>query len=444
VKYPAYPVYKDSGIEWLGSLPEGWIPTRVRFLLKDGSNGIKIGPFGSALKLEEMVENGIKVYGQENVIANDFNIGKRFLSDDKFREMSVYETRHGDILITMMGSSGQCQIVPSEAKKGIIDSHLIRLRVKTTKATPKYFRLLIDESATVKFQIQILGKGSIMHGLNSGIIKDLFLPLPSTTEQTAIASFLDRETAKIDHLISKQQELISLLQEKRQAVISHAVTKGLNPDVPMKDSGVEWLGEVPEHWNVCRIANVYSERIEQGHDDLPILSISIHSGISDKELSSDELDKKVVHIEDKTKYKRVYINDLAYNMMRAWQGGFGAVQVEGLVSPAYVVARPKNDSFDSKYIEKVLRTGNCVEEMRRYSKGITDFRSRLYWDHFKNIRIPGPQKEEQAQILQSIEDISEKTDRLINKANDAIALMKERRAALISAAVTGKIDVRNA
>lgn len=283
-------------------------------------------------------------------------------------------------------------------------------------------------------------------GLSVENIGNLFIPVPSKMEMEIIANFLERQTAKIDNLISKQQRLMRLLQEKRQAVISHAVTRGINPGAPMKDSGVEWLGMVPDHWRVERIATSYSERVEAGKQDLPILSVSIHHGISDKELSADELYKKVNHIEDKTKYKRVYPNDIAYNMMRAWQGGFGAVQVEGLVSPAYVIAKPKDErsAVDSQYLERVFRTGNCIEEMRRFSKGITDFRSRLYWENFRILRVPVPPPDEQKQILAWINETEKKTDNLISKSLQAIELLKERRTALISAAVTGKIDVRNA
>jgi len=257
-KYRAYPDYKDSGVETLGTIPTHWETRQVRFLLKDGAEGIKIGPFGSALKLEDMVDSGIRVYGQENVIKKDFTLGKRRISQDKLSEMQVYQIYPQDLLITMMGTSGKCELVPEDAEQGIIDSHLLRLRVKENEILPRFFRLLIDECHEIESQIKVTGKGSIMHGLNSSIVKALMLPLPNKSEQVTILDFLDHETAKIDTLIEKQQQLIKLLKEKRQAVISHAVTKGLNPNAPMRDSGVEWLGEVPEHWVACRLKHMKS------------------------------------------------------------------------------------------------------------------------------------------------------------------------------------------
>ena len=270
--------------------------------------------------------------------------------------------------------------------------------------------------------------------------------VPSLPEQKQIAHFLDHETGKIDALIEKQQALIALLQEKRQAVISHAVTKGLNPEARMKDFGVEWLGDVPEGWEVSRLGLLFGESSQRASTALelefPILSVSIHHGISDSELSEGELDRKVTRSDDRSLYKVVHENDLAYNMMRAWQGGFGASKLSGLISPAYVVCKPKT-FLSSEYFELVLRSPNAVTELKRYSRGITDFRLRLYWEEFKCIEVPIPPKDEIVGILKAIKRIGGQYDELGSVANEQILLLQERRTALISAAVTGKIDVRS-
>ena len=144
-RYKAYPDYKDCEEETIARIPTSWTTKQVRFLLKDGAEGIKIGPFGSALKLEDMVETGYRVYGQENVIKRDFSLGKRQISQDKFIEMEVYQVFPNDLLLTMMGTSGKCELVPNDIDIGIIDSHLLRLRVNESEILPRYFRLLIDE-----------------------------------------------------------------------------------------------------------------------------------------------------------------------------------------------------------------------------------------------------------------------------------------------------------
>ena len=203
------------------------------------------------------------------------------------------------------------------------------------------------------------------------------VPTPPLEEQTAIVEFLDRETTRIEGLIEKKDRFIELLLEKRTAVITHAMTRGIDADAPMKSSGVEWIGNVPAHWSTPRIAALFREAFRTPDPELPVLSVSIHDGVTDGELSDEERDRKVALSEDRTKYQGVAPGDLVYNMMRAWQGAFGAVTVDGLVSPAYVVAQPIAE-FRTKFIEHLLHTKSASEEIRRYSRGIADFRMRLY------------------------------------------------------------------
>lgn len=211
----------------------------------------------------------------------------------------------------------------------------------------------------------------------------------------------------------------------------------MRPYPAYKDSGVEWLGEVPEGWEVLRLGTLFTEINEAGSDDLPILSVSIHSGVSDDELNPDELERKVSRSEDRSKYKAVQKGDLVYNMMRAWQGGFGSVAVNGQVSPAYVVARPKAGiDFITAFIESLLRTPYAVEEMRGLSRGVTDFRLRLYWDEFKTIRVALPPLPEQQAIARFLDKEVAKIDALVAEQRRLIALLAEKRQAVISHAVT--------
>lgn len=207
-----------------------------------------------------------------------------------------------------------------------------------------------------------------------------------------------------------------------------------------RDSGVEWLGDVPSHWPIVRIGRVFQETADAGSDELPILSVSIHDGVSDDELAPDDVERKVTRSEDRSKYKKVAPGDLVYNMMRAWQGGFGAVRVQGMVSPAYVVARPKEAGIETLFIEQLLRTPMAIEEMRRRSRGVTDFRLRLYWDEFKDIHIPLPPPSEQAAIAAFLDRETAKIDALVEEQRRLIALLAEKRQAVISHAVTKGLD----
>lgn len=280
-------------------------------------------------------------------------------------------------------------------------------------------------------------------GIAAEVVNNLRIPVPPVEAQRVIARFLDRETGLIDGLIETKTRFIALLKEKRAAVITHAVTKGIDPDAPMKDSGVDWLGRVPAHWDVLRIAALFREVSRPADPDLPVLSVSIHDGVTDGELADEDRDRKVALSEDRTKYQGVAPGDLVYNMMRAWQGAFGAVTVKGLVSPAYVVAAPVT-TFRTKFIEHLLHTKSAAAEIRRFSRGIADFRMRLYWDHFRALKVCLPPLEEQDRILSEIDAETARIDGLITLTERSIDLLREKRSALITAAVTGKIDVRAA
>ena len=443
-KYQAYPEYRSTDISGLEILPLHWNTKQVRYLLKDGYEGIKIGPFGSALKLEDMVEDGIFVFGQENVIKKNFSLGKRRISNAKFKEMDVYKATPGDILITMMGTSGKCEIVPETAALGIIDSHLLRLRVREEIMKSAFFKLLIDESPEVAFQIRQQGKGSIMHGLNSSIVKSLFLPLPDIEEQRAILSFLAHETAKIDTLIDKQQQLIKLLKEKRQAVISHAVTKGLNPDAPMKDSGVEWLGEVPEHWSVSSLG--YYALLNTGAT--PDRSNANYWLGDIPWIKTGEVKYETIYSTEETisslavKQTSVQLSPPGTLLMAMYGQGVtrGRVALLG-TSATYnqaCAAITTNKYLWNKYLRMFFIAGyNAIRD-----GGNETSQMNLNADIVRKFKVTIPPEIEQKSIVHYLDNELPKFDLLLKKAKNAISLMQERRTALISAAVTGKIDVR--
>ena len=406
--FQKYPEYKDSHVEWLGEMPGHWIR--------------------GSLKNLAWIRNGKDYKDVESSDGEYPVIG----SGGMFSKASQYLHDGESVLLGRKGTIDKPLYI--NGRFWTVDTMFYTEVAKGTSAKFLYYYAL-----TIPFEFY--STSTALPSMTQGDLLNHPAAIPSNFEQTQIARFLDHETARIDALIEEQQRLIELLKEKRQAVISHAVTKGLDPTVPMKDSGAEWLGEVPAHWETLRIGAVYSEAADKGLAELPVLRVSIHHGVSDKELSEEESDRKITRIDDREKYKRVRPGDLVYNMMRAWQGGFGAVLVDGLVSPAYVVARPKNEDI-SRYVEQLLRTGCAVEEMRKNSYGITDFRLRLYWDQFKNIVIVIPPEVERQQIMERIDSLINESEALKSEADRLIVILQERRSALISAAVTGKIDVR--
>ena len=352
----------------------------------------------------------------------------------------------GNLLLEKSGGGESqpvgCVVLYDDSHPAVCSNFVARVQV-AADMNSSFWRYVHAAAYAVRLNTRSIKQTSGIQNLDHQQYFDERAGFPPLPEQTLIAAFLDRETAKIDRLMGEQRRLIELLKEKRQAVISHAVTKGLNPKAPMKPSGIEWLGDVPEHWEVMRLANIFREIDAPGLDELPVLSVSIHHGVSDKEVADEDMDRKVTRSEDRSKYKRVSPGDLVYNMMRAWQGGFGTVAVEGMVSPAYVVARPRR-TLETAYIENLLRTPQAIEQMRRHSRGVTDFRLRLYWDEFKNIQVALPPQKEAIAIFHHFAQMEETFRKISEVSEESIALLQERRTALISAAVTGKIDVRNA
>lgn len=217
--------YQDSEVEWIGEIPDKWSVKRLKYLLLQGNEGIRIGPFGSSLKLDDTVENGeYKVYGQENLINSDFKVGKRYIDEIKYQELSNYSIFSGDILISMMGTIGKCEVVPQGIQKGIMDSHLTRIRGDERLINNEFLALLISDSCYIQTQFDIQSKGSIMNGLNSSIVKELIIALPTIIEQQLICNYLKNRCSEIDRVIQSNTAIIGKLKDYRQSIIYEAVT----------------------------------------------------------------------------------------------------------------------------------------------------------------------------------------------------------------------------
>lgn len=270
------------------------------------------------------------------------------------------------------------------------------------------------------------------------MVGDFEFRLPPVPEQRRIVAFIERELALFSERSDAHERKKAVLAEAKQALREAIAFGRLKPGQTYSPSEVPWHGKVPSHWSMDRLGNLFREASELGYANLPVLSVSIHSGISDREMADEAGSRKVSRSEDRGIYKRVEPLDLVYNQMRAWQGGFGVASVEGLVSPAYVVARPRRRVVPA-YVEHVLRSPSGIEEMRRRSRGIIDFRLRLYWDQFKDIRIPLPPIEEQSMIAVEIAAKLDMVDRqvaLLEKSQEGLALQRN---ALIHEAVTGAL-----
>jgi type I restriction enzyme S subunit len=287
-------------------------------------------------------------------------------------------------------------------------------------------------------EVEMRSVGVSYPAIDASDLRDIPIRLPPARSQRPIADFLDRQTARLDGLVATKERLLELLAEKRRALITRAVTRGLDPGVELRDSGISWLGEIPSHWKTRRAAWLFRHRDERGEPHLPLLEVSINAGVILREFSDDRIESAAA---DFNTYKVARKGDIVFNKMRMWQGAVGVAPEDGLVSPDYTVAAPSG-LLSSEYAGQVLRTEIFSAECARRSHGIVWDRLRLYWEGFREIELPLPGLREQRAIVSHIAKEAAKLDALRAAAERTIALLKERRAALISAAVTGKIDIK--
>jgi type I restriction enzyme S subunit len=422
-------------------MPDSWRVAKIRRRLR-GIDGIRIGPFGSALTLNQMVEAGFKVYGQENVIADDFSVGTRFVSTSKYTELKACSVSPGDLLVTMMGTTGRCSVVPDNILEGIMDSHLIRLRFSNGPVDPSFVALLIDKGHYVKEQIAASGKGTIMSGLNSSIIKDIWIGLPDIVTQAAIVDFVQKKTEQIDRLIRLRRQQIGLLHEKRTAVIQQAVTRGLNPSAPLKDSGLLWLGEVPKHWEVKRIK--YAATVESGHTpsrsveaywqncDIPWVSLNDSAYLRHHDYI-EETFYAISSLGIANSSARI-LPPRAVVFSRDATVGLCAITTVPMAVSQHFIAYLCGPRLIPEFLLFVLRS--MTRELEKLSMGATI--STIGMDDVRNLATPIPPLDEQKQICAHIVRSIRQIDAAVAAYRDQLTLLAEYRAALIHECVTGQ------
>ena len=422
-----YPEYKDSGLPWLGKVPGHWEVFPHRAL------------FNEVIDPGHQDEEMLSVTITRGIIKQKALLENSSKKDSSRKNRSAYKlVCQKDIAYNKM-RAWQGAIGVSDLR-GIISPAYIVMRLRNSNSLPKFYHHLFRTPLFAKeAERWSYGITSDMWSLRSEDFKQIYSPLPPPAEQAAIVRFLDWSNGRLDRAIRAKRKVIALLSEQKQAIIHRAVTRGLDPNVRLKDSGIPWLGEIPEHWEVVRNSALFSVRIEEGIPGLPVLQVSLHSGVTTEEFDQFGRPKRL--IDDHTKYKLARKGDLAYNTMRMWQGAIGVSPVDGLVSPAYVVIAPRNKTY-SFFYEYVFRTALYKQQVNRNSTGIVSDRNRLYWDSLKqmaNILLPIV---EQRAICEFILEHTSSLDNAISRLEREIDLLREYRTRLVADVVTGKLDVR--
>ena len=429
--FSAYPAYKDSGVEWLGEVPDDWESRRLKFLF--------------SLQKRPVVDgDGIVTCFRDGAVTLRSNRRTDGFTNAE-KEIGYQGIRKGDLVIHAMDAfAGAIGVSDSDGKSSPVYSAC----TPNEGVSAYYYARLLRHMALAGF-ISSLAKGIRERSTDFrwSDASEIYLPFPSISEQTQIARFLDHETARIDALIAEQQRLIELLKEKRQAVISHAVTKGLDPTVPMKDSGVEWLGEVPAHWVVRKLKNLVSVR----GGSTPSKEVELYwegeiPWVSPKDMKSERISDSIDHVSE------LAIKDGGLSIVRS---GAVLIVVRGMILihsvPVAITdvdvtinqdmkAMTPSAELSSDYLSLMLQ--GVRDAVFQYIDSSAHGTRKLEWERFELMVLPIPPHAEQVRVVRFIEGQKRAIDDLAEQAASAITLMNERRTALISAAVTGKIDVR--
>jgi type I restriction enzyme, S subunit len=442
--------YQLSTIVGITEVPKHWEEKEIKYCLRDGSEGIKIGPFGSALKSEMLVDSGYKVYGQENLIRNSFEIGNRFITEERFQELAAYEIKPGDVLISMMGTIGKCKVVPRDIQRGIMDSHLIRLSFDESVVLSEFVALLIQEAFYINTQLKLNSKGSIMSGLNSSIIKNLKILIPTIEEQKLILEYINTKKKQLDGLILKKNQLLKLLEEKRQSIITESVTKGLNPNVRMKDSGVEWIGEIPAHWEVNkvgylgRLQNGISKSAEEFGFGAPFVS---YGDVYKNMFLPQEVNGLVNSSEEEQEIYSVREGDVFFTRTSETVDEIGIAStclqtIEKATFAGFLIRFRTNSTkllptYSKYYFRSNLGRRYFVKEVNLVT------RASLGQGLLRNFPVILPSLKEQRDISEYLDNKTTAIDKSVSLIKNQIQKLKEYRQSLIYEAVTGKIDVHD-
>ena len=344
---------------------------------------------------------------------------------------SRYLVRPRDILISWSASLGVYRWAGEEAW---LNQHIFKVVLDNKRIQDDFFVYLAEWFIN---EMDREVHGSTMQHLTADAFGGFPVLLPPQDQQERIAKYLERETARLDALLAEKERLLDILAEKRSALITRAVTRGLDPKVPLRDSGIPWLGEIPAHWETERARWLFRERDERsdtGEEDL--LTVSHLTGVTLR----SEKDVNMFEAATKEGYKICLSGDLVINTMWAWMGAMGVSSLDGIVSPAYNVYEPRA-CLDPSYVDALVRLSVFAQEVTRYSKGVWSSRLRLYPEEFFVVSLPVPPLSEQREIVAHIANETFKLDELRDAMEKTAVLLKERRSALISAAVTGQIDM---
>ena len=434
-----YSEYKDSGVKWLGEIPSHWNCIRLKNVFSKRTTG----SWGE--------EQNHSQKNAECLRIADFDYNKlRFQKKEEYtirsyasKEVENKKLVKGDLLIEKSGGGdktpvGRCVVFDLDIHDAMYANFMEKLSPRNDIDSFYICYLLSCFYSYGMVWPYVKATTGIQNLDITSLLSKEYVYIPPRAEQDAIVRYLDAATSKIDKAIAMQQKMIDLLNERKQIIIQNAVTKGLDENVEMKDSGVEWIGMIPKHWKVRRgkfLFRVVNEYSTTGQEEL--LTVSDRTGITPRSMKNVNMFMS----ESLIGYKKCQKGDICSNIMWMWHGAVGVTEYNGVISPSYGVYRQIAFSYDNKYLDYMLRLPRLVEVYGNCSTGLTESRLRLYPDDFMNLQFFVPPLEEQKYIVLQIQKRIIAIEKSIENAEKLITLLQERKQIIINEVVTGKVKV---
>jgi type I restriction enzyme S subunit len=420
-----YAEYKESGLPWLGDIPLHWEPTPNRAHLR--IRKLPVGQRHPEYQLLSLTKRG--------VIVRDLSENRGKFSSDMGTSQEV---RVGDLVFCLFDVPETPRTVGLSRHGGMITGAYTVMECADPKIARFFeaFYIAMDDRKLLS---------PLYSGLRNTIPKVRFLgaktPLPPPDEQAAIVRFLDWANGRLERAIRAKRKVIALLNEQKQAIIHCAVTRGLDPSVPLKPSGVPWLGDIPRHWEVRKLRQLLSRATERNRPDLPLLSVVREMGVIKRDTEDREGNHNFIP-DDLSNYKVVRCGQVAMNKMKAWQGSYGVSEIDGIVSPAYFVFDLRE--VGGAFFHTAIRSKAYVPFFAQASDGVRVGQWDLTESRMKEISFFFPPVDEQVGIVQSVARATSGISAAISRLEREIALLREYRTRLVADVVTGKLDVRAA
>ena len=439
-KYQKYTEYKELGVEWLGEIPRHWDSKPLKYLCTYND---EVLPETTAKDAEIQYID----IGSVSAVNGISKIETMIFKDAPSRARRI--VRDGDVIVSTVRTYLEAIAPINNPPENLIVSTgfaVIRPNQYLYKSFASY---CLRAKGFIK-EVVARSVGVSYPAINSSDLVNIAIPSIEYAEQVKIANFLDHETAKIDTLIAKQEKLIELLKEKRQAVISHAVTKGLDPNVQMKDSGVAWLGQVPEHWQVIKFGMTNQSAVlggnyisSEGDDGVPVIKMGNLGRGNISLVKVERLQKNEAYESEHLLKKGDFLFNTRNSLDLVGKVSIWREELDKAVYNSNILRVSFNNLIgSSEYASYLFNSDLGLSQLRLIAKGTTNVAA-IYYKDLRGLIFAYPPAAEQNQIVSFLDDSCASLDTLIEKAQSAIKLMQERRTALISAAVTGKIDVRH-